>query len=370
MTVKDMYTGFMKPEEVEWWKNRLSKARTGFYTPPAVGADLISMPSVNGGALFFGTAADPTNGTVYVVSKDLPSLLKLVPDGESTSANAGNLIPTRPHNSRARFRTGIPTQEQMGRAVYEANSCQVCHGPELKGDRGPALTSTVARLGADGTRNVITKGRATMPPFSSLTPDQLNNLIAFLKAPDLAPPGSAPSAAMQAMMRSFSSAEPAYPEDVEGPPSRYKTGYGNEPYIITPPWSTITAYDLNTGKIKWQTPYGDTPEAGPSGKLRGNVFPKSGPVITAGGLILFAGNDSKLYVLNSASGQVICTKDLPNGSQGVPAVYEVNGREYILLTVSGAANPYPEGAYMPPGGVMPTATSKGYIAFALPAPQK
>ena len=53
MTVKDMYTGFMKPDEVAWWKDRLTKARTGFYTPPAVGVDTINMPSVNGGALFF-----------------------------------------------------------------------------------------------------------------------------------------------------------------------------------------------------------------------------------------------------------------------------------------------------------------------------
>ena len=84
--------------------------------------------------------------------------------------------------------------------------------------------------------------------------------------------------------------------------------------------------------------------------------------------MLFAGNDSKLYVLNSETGKVIFSKDLPNGSQGVPAVYEANGREYILLAVSGGATPYPEGAYLPPGGVNPrTATSKGYIALALPS---
>ena len=97
-------------------------------------------------------------------------------------------------------------------------------------------------------------------------------------------------------------------------------------------WSTITAYDLNTGKIKWQTPYGDLPEAGPSDKMRGNAYPKSGFVITAGGLVLFAGNDAKLYALNSATGKLIFSKELPNGSQGVPAVYEVNGREYIPVS--------------------------------------
>ncbi|NUQ30034.1 MAG: quinoprotein glucose dehydrogenase, partial [Acidobacteriaceae bacterium] len=84
-------------------------------------------------------------------------------------------------------------------------------------------------------------------------------------------------------------------------------------------------------------------------------------------LVLFAGNDSKLSVLNSATGKVIFTKDLPNGSQGVPAVYEADGREYVLFTVSGGGTPYPEGAYIPPGGVSNPTTSKGYIAFALPA---
>ena len=368
MTVKDMYEGFMKPDEIAWWKDRLSKARTGFYTPPAVGVDTINMPSVNGGALFFSTSADPRNGTVFVVGKNMPSIVKLVPAGESTAANAGGLIPSRPHRAgAARVPTGLPTSEQMGRAVYEQN-CQVCHGAELEGDRGPALDTVVNRLGDDATHSVITNGRATMPPFAAMPAQSMTELMAFLKHPDLAPPGTAPSAAMQSMARMMT--EPPYPDDVEGPPSRYKTGYGNEVYIVKPPWTTITAYDLNTGKIKWQTPYGDLPQAGPSDKLRGNTYPKSGMVVTAGGLVLYAGNDSKLYVLDSATGKVIFTKELPNGSQGVPAVYEANGREYILFPVSGGSSLYPEDAYMPPGGVLPAASWRGYMAFALPAVSK
>jgi len=169
---------------------------------------------------------------------------------------------------------------------------------------------------------------------------------------------------MQSMLKSL--AEPPYPEGVEGPPSRYKTGYGNEPYVITPPWSYITAYDLNTGKIKWQTPYGGVPQAPPEDQMKGNMYPKSGFVITAGGLLLFAGNDSKLYAVDSATGKLIFSKELPNGSQGVPAVYQVKGREYILLAVSGGGTPYPEGAYMPPGGKTNPTDWKGYMAFALP----
>ena len=38
--------------------------------------DTINVPSVNGGALFFSTKLDPTNGTVYVTAKDMPSIVE------------------------------------------------------------------------------------------------------------------------------------------------------------------------------------------------------------------------------------------------------------------------------------------------------
>ena len=365
MTVKDMYDGFMSEDEKVWWKDRLTNARTGFYTPPGL-IDTIQLPSVNGGALFFGTAAEPASGAVFVVSRDMPSITKLVPAGESITSNVGGLIPARPRPPGRGGLGGMPTPAQLGRGVYEQN-CQTCHGPELKGERGPAIDNALSRLGAEATRGVIVKGKTGMPGFAKMSDQMLSSLMTFLAQPEAAPPGSAPPAATMAF--ALARMEPEYPSDIAPPPSRYKTGYGNEPYVITPPWSTITSYDLNTGKIKWQAPYGDLPQAGPSDKLRGNVFPKSGPVVTAGGLVLFAGNDSKLYVLNKDTGKLICTKDLPNGSQGVPAVYEVNGRQFVLLAASGG-NPFPAGGRLAPGGVNPPAVSKSYVAFALPGAKK
>src|SRR2546430_13824042 len=135
--------------------------------------------------------------------------------------------------------------------------------------------------------------------------------------------------------------------------------------IITPPWSTITAYDLNTGKIMWQTPYGDTPQAGPSDKLRGNVTPRSGFVVTAGGLVLFADNQSKLYALDKNTGKVVYWRDVPNSAVGVPAVYEVNGREYILFSLVGGPG-FSAGARMAPGGTNPPPGERQFVAFALP----
>jgi len=184
--------------------------------------------------------------------------------------------------------------------------------------------------------------------------------MAFLAAPESAPSGSALPANQLAERL-----EPDYPADVTPPPARYKTGYGQEGYVITPPWSTITAYDLNTGKMMWQTPYGDTPQAGPSDKLRGNIFPKSGFVVLGSDLIVFVDNESKLYALNKKTGEVVLTKDMPNGAIGVPAVYEVNGREYILFALT-AAPGFPAGGRLPPGGVNPPAGAKTYVALALP----
>ncbi|MCU1329604.1 MAG: Pyrrolo-quinoline quinone, partial [Bryobacterales bacterium] len=331
MTVKDMFDGFMTAEEKVAWTERLSKAKSGLYTPPGL-TETIQLPSVTGGSIYFETGSDPASGMVFVESKNVPSILKMVPAGESIAANAGSTIPARIRTTGrgpgGRGPAGPPMALRIGRAVYE-QSCQACHGPELKGDRGPAIDDAVKRLGADSVRNAISKGKGSMPAFASITGEALADLLAFLGEPEAAPVGSALPANMLAERL-----EPDYPADVTGPPSRYKTGYGQEGYVITPPWSTITAYDLNTGKIIWQTPYGDTPQAGPSDKLRGNIFPKSGFAVLAGGLIVFTDNQSKFYALDKKTGKVVFSKDLPNGAIGVPAVYEVDGGQYLLFALT------------------------------------
>jgi quinoprotein glucose dehydrogenase len=325
--------------------------------------DTIEMPSVNGGAIFFNTAADPARGIVYVQSKDVPSIVKLVPAGESTSANAGASIPARDKNAARRFGNGAPLPVRIGRTLYD-QSCQACHGPTLKGERGPQIDTAVSRLGADAVRATIANGKGGMPPFPSMKGEAMTDLIAFLTNPESAPPGSGVPGTMLT-----EHIEPDYPPGVNAPPSRYKTGYGSEGFIITPPWSTITAYDLNTGKIMWQTPYGDLPQAGPSDKLRGNVYPRSGFVVLASGLIVFGDNAAKLYALDKNTGKVIFTKDMPNGAIGVPAVYEVNGREYILFPLLGGPG-FPAGAKIAPGGVNPPPGPKVYVAVALPANER
>jgi quinoprotein glucose dehydrogenase len=367
MTAKDLNFAFMTPEEKAHWQERFAKAQNkGLFTPIGL-TDTISIPGVNGGPFFWDTGADAARGWVFVESKDFPSILKMVKAGESTAANSGGTIPSRIQPGGGRGRGGFPGAAggppmtlRYGRTIYEG-SCQTCHGADLKGDRGPAVDEASKRLGADVVRVVIKNGRGGMPGFPTMNADAVTNLIEFLDKSDLAPPGSGVGG--NSLMERF---EPSYPEGVTPPPSRYKTGYGQEGYIITPPWSTITAYDLNTGKIMWQTPFGDTPQAGPSDRLRGNVTPGSGFVVTAGGLVLFVDKQAKLYALDEKTGKVVFTRDVPASATGVPAVYEVNGREYILFALVGGAG-FPAGARMAEGGVnKPPTGERSFVAFALP----
>ncbi len=112
-----------------------------------------------------------------------------------------------------------------------------------------------------------------------------------------------------------------------------------------PPWSTLTAYDLNKGTIAWQVPNGGITELVKQGHAdTGARLPRGGPVVTAGGLIFAAtASDHKVRAYDQETGKVLWTYELPTGSDGVPAVYEVGGREFVAFCVAGG-----EGYQAPP----------------------
>lgn len=134
-----------------------------------------------------------------------------------------------------------------------------------------------------------------------------------------------------------------------------------------PPWSNLTAYDLNAGTILWQVPNGGVLELEQQGHHdTGARNPRGGPVVTAGGLIFAAtASDHKVRAYDQDTGRVLWVRELPTGSDGVPAVYEVAGREYIAFCVAGG-----NGYLAPRGGTgpsaPPTAAVNSYMVFALP----
>jgi len=134
---------------------------------------------------------------------------------------------------------------------------------------------------------------------------------------------------------------------------------------IGPPWSEMTAYDLNTGEVKWRIPTGTVnapPELNiPAGT--GSMFPRSGPLATAGGLIFFStGSDRRFRAYDRDNGKELWSTELPTTSDGVPATYQVNGRQFVVIPVAAGA-----GSFAPRFGGPPPAPARG-AGPAAPAP--
>jgi quinoprotein glucose dehydrogenase len=134
--------------------------------------------------------------------------------------------------------------------------------------------------------------------------------------------------------------------------------------IMGPPWSQLTAYDLNTGMIMWQVPNGGVTALGDAGKGVGSIAPRGGVVVTAGGLV-FAGStsDRKFRAYDQDTGKILWEADMPAPPEGVPAVYQAAGREFIAVPTGGAGVFQPRA---PASNPIPAAAAPGYVVFALP----
>jgi hypothetical protein len=151
----------------------------------------------------------------------------------------------------------------------------------------------------------------------------------------------------------------AYPGDVDVPPARYMSNYGVLASATRPPYTTLTAYDLSTGEIKWQVPNGDHPPTiaagGPAGT--GGLGARNGLVATKGGLVFHAGGDGKFRAYDVDTGRVLWTGAFGGNAPGVPVSYESRGRQFVVVTAERG-----NGRDAARDDSAPT----GLIAFALP----
>lgn len=102
---------------------------------------------------------------------------------------------------------------------------------------------------------------------------------------------------------------------------------------LKPPWGHMAAVNLNTGEIEWKRAIGENDE-GVEGLA--NFGP---PLVTAGGLLFHGGmKDRKLYAYDSETGETLWSFDLPAGLHAGPAMYEVDGKQYLVVAPGGHAN--------------------------------
>jgi quinoprotein glucose dehydrogenase len=370
-TVDDVNPWLGTPEQYAAMKERVARARNeGLFTPPAL-IDTISMPGNQGGANWATTAADPQKGLVFIVNVNQVAILRLedvttrtVPEGRGG---------------------GSPLQS--GFTAYQQH-CSSCHGANLQGGAVPGAASLVGvadRMGEDAIKAIVTGGRGLMRPVPAITDAEMPALIAYLTSTGVNrggrgrggpapvfPPGPvvARGGAPQppAPPRTLGPFYPGiggnagsymYPEDVTGlPPTRYMSDYGVLASWTKPPYTTITAYDLNTGDIKWQVPNGDHPPTiaagGPANT--GGLGARSGMVVTKGGLVFQAGGDGKFRAYDEDTGKVLWSAPFVGSAPGVPVSYESKGRQYVAMIAS-------HGGGAAPGA--DTTPASGLVAFAV-----
>jgi mono/diheme cytochrome c family protein len=277
----------------------------------------------------------------------LLTFLKTGRDPISSAARGG----TSEQRVAQPIQTGNRT-EVVGARLYQKN-CAICHGDDLLGEpsNDPALIGVRSRLGDDAILESIHNGKGRMPAFKKLTDADTSAILRFLgdtTSPIANQDGR--SSKQEAESTGVSAVTPKYVF------TGYRKFLDPDGYpAIVPPWGTLNAIDLNTGKYLWKIPLGEYPELAAKGMKNTGSENYGGPVVTAGGLVIIASTifDRKIRAFDSQSGQLLWEAELPYAGNATPATYMVDGKQYIVIAASGARDRKgPQGA--------------AYIAFALP----
>ncbi len=303
------------PEAHEEVLARFKTLRSDGQFIPGSTQGTIIFPGYDGGAEWGGGAFDPTTGLLYVNANEMAWILRLVPQ-KARSAEAN------------------------GRDIFLRN-CSGCHRPDMTGapPEFPSLIGVADRYEEYTVKHLISQGAGRMPGFSNLGEDQLDAVFEYVYyGKEKTVKDNGPS-----------------PLDAKYISDGYNKFLDKEGYpAIQPPWGTLTAIDLNSGKTAWKIPLGEYPELAAKGMTNTGSENYGGPVVTAGGLLFIGATsyDKVFRALDKSTGKVLWQTTLPAAGNATPATYEVNGRQYIVIAAGGGKSPAPSGGSL--------------VAFALP----
>ena len=151
---------------------------------------------------------------------------------------------------------------------------------------------------------------------------------------------------------------------------------GTQVPCFEPPWSRLAVIDLNTKEILWSRPVGSMKNSGPFNTQSGvdwwqvGTPIRAGTLTTRGGLIFLSSTmDSTVRAFDLRDGAVKWSADLPGSGQATPMTYISGGRQTVIVTVPNPSWRYPRdpstGTYTDSKN---TRDGKGgyVIAYALP----
>jgi quinoprotein glucose dehydrogenase len=339
------------------WHKRLDSARSGLYVPPSDKYETVMMPGALGGANFGNTASNPEKGIMYVMTQEYASIYKL-----------DKVRPPKIDLSE--------NDIKKAKTLY-INSCQTCHGVNMAGGVGPSLVNAGQRIFFDEFKSTVISGRGQMPGFTHVDEQTLTALYKYLggnpsrfnfgrridtttkiEGPVVASGGATikPDDRRNAPMSD-------YPAGVVAPRDRYTTDYGLDWMgILSPPWSSIVAYDLNKGTIKWRKPIGedslyakgDKTAGAPSGTLR------KGMVVTSTGVVFATAKGGKLYAFDADNGNILWETTLSHESNAQPMMFTIDGKQFLVIN---ATSNFTKDSY--DHSRKPGALPRGYVVYAL-----
>jgi quinoprotein glucose dehydrogenase len=320
-TEKDI-NPYLPPEEYADVKEKLARYHMGRLFMPQSKTGTIIFPGFDGGAEWGGPAVDPSDATLYINANEMAWILQMLDVDNKSIANENYIA--------------------AGERLFKQN-CMSCHGANRKGTGNyPSILDVNKKMNKDQLIQFINTGRRMMPAYLFLKPVDKDAIAAYIldiKADQ-----------KKIYHRTFSDLEKfrQIPYTISGY-NKFLSKSGLP--ALSSPWGTLTAIDLNSGDVKWKTVLGDNDSLN-AGKPQTGTENYGGPAITSGGLLFIAATkDGKFRAFNKRTGKLIWETQLPFAGFATPAIYEMNGKEYVVIACG--------------GGKLRTESGDSYVAFAL-----
>ena len=290
------------------------------FTPPSLRGSIF-FPGLDGGAEWGGASFDPETNYLYVNANEMPWNIQMVEVEKRLTKEESYL--------------------NAGKQLYTAY-CMACHGTDRKGSgNNPSLIEVEKKYKPKDFEALILSGRRMMPAFQNLSSQEVDAIASFVL-------NDAELQQKKLLQKADTNSFTHLPYNING----YNKFLSPEGYAaIQPPWGTLNAISLKTGKIVWKIPFGEFPELKDKGITGTENY--GGSVITKGGLLFIAATrDGKIRAFNKKSGKLLWEYTLPVPAFATPSVYEADGKEFLVIACG--------------GGKMKTRSGDYYIAFGLP----